>query len=128
MKFISMFESMTHASVKDCIDQGGKLVFIVKEGDIGKAIGKGGANIKRLEKSLNKKIKIVEYSEELLRFVQNVVAPCKVSDISEEENIVTITPADNKNRELLIGRSAVNLRGFEAIVQRYFEVKEIKVI
>ena len=81
-----------------------------------------------MEKSLNKKIKIVEYNDSLLTFVGNVVAPCKVSDIVEEEGVVTITPVDSKNRELLIGRGGVNLRGFEAIVKRYFEIEEIKVV
>ena len=41
MKFISLFESITKTDVKDCFEIGGKLVFIVKEGNIGRALGKG---------------------------------------------------------------------------------------
>ena len=77
---------------------------------------------------LKKKVKIVEYSDDLIQFVANVVAPIKVKEIVEEDGIVTITPMDSMSRGLLIGRSAVNLRGFENIVKRFYPIKEIKVI
>jgi len=129
MKFISMFESITHASVKDCIeDDNKKLIFIVKQGDIAKAIGKKGANIKRIEQLLKKKVKVIEYNPDLLEFIKNVVAPLKVADIVEEEGIITITPPDSKIRGFLIGRGADNLRGFEKIIKRYFDFEELKVV
>jgi N utilization substance protein A len=128
IKFISMFESLTKASVKDCFMQGDKLVFIVKENQIGKALGKGGSNIKRLENSFKKKIKIAEFNPDLLQFIKNLVYPLQIKDIKEEEDVVTITPPDSKTRGYLIGRAAVNLRNTEDIVKRYFEIKEIKVI
>ena len=57
MKFISIFESLTSSSLKDCLDLNGKLVFVVKQGEIGKAIGKGGVNIKKLERVLKRRIR-----------------------------------------------------------------------
>ena len=128
MKTLSLFESVTRASVKDCIEQGGRLVFVVNQGDMAKAIGPKGKNIRKLESLLKKKIKIIEYNDDLVEFVKNVVSPIKPADVSEEEGIVVITPADSSSRGLLIGRGAVNLRGFEEIVKRYFDIKEIKVV
>ena len=58
MKFISLFEKITKINAKDCFKSGAKLVFIVNPGYIGKAIGKGGVNIKKLESLFKKKIKI----------------------------------------------------------------------
>ena len=123
-----MFESLTKASVKDCIVEEGRIIFIVRKGEIAKAIGKKGANIRKVENLIKKKVKIIEFSEDLVEFVKNVVAPLKVLDVVDVEGIVTVTPVDSKIRGMLIGRSAVNLRGFEAIVQRYFPIKEMKVI
>ena len=54
--------------------------------------------------------------------------PLKVEDISEEEDIITITDPDKKKKGMIIGRDAINLRNNEKIVSRYFTVKEIKVI
>ena len=128
IKFISVFESLTNASVKDCFMQNDKLVFIVKENQIGKALGKGGGNIKRLENAFKKKIKIAEFNPDLLKFIRNVVYPLQIKDIKEEVGVVVITPPDSKTRGYLIGRAAVNLRNTEEIVKRYFDIKEIKVL
>ena len=57
MKLITLFESMTGAKVKDCIAND-KLVFVMEENEMGRAIGKNGINIKRLENKLKKKIKL----------------------------------------------------------------------
>ena len=127
MEFMSLFETLTRASVKDCFESDGQLVFIVNKGEIGKAIGKKAVNVKKLEGLLKKKIKIIEFSDEMLEFVKNIVQPCKVKDIAEEEGSVTITAEDSYNRGLLIGRAAVNLRGYEKIVKRFFPIKELKV-
>ena len=128
MKFIALFENITRAKVKDCFVNGERLVFVVSPGFISKAIGKNGSNIKRLESMLKKKIKIVEYSEDKLRFIKNWLMPLKVTDIKEEDGIVTVTAPDTQTRGLMIGRIAQNLRGTEEVVRRYFEVKEIKIV
>ena len=56
MKYMSLFESLTGAKIKDCIVND-TIIFIVHENEMGKAIGKHGSNIKRVENALKKKIK-----------------------------------------------------------------------
>jgi N utilization substance protein A len=129
IKTISLFQKVTNANIKDCLEQNGKLIFVVNKGDMAKAIGPHGANVHRLENMFKKKIKIIEYSEDLVEFVGNVVAPIRPAGIVEEEGTVIITPEDMQSRGLLIGRSAVNLRAFEEIVKRFFpNVKVLKVV
>ena len=47
IRYIALFENMTGAMVKDCIidDEHGKVTFVVKNGDMGLAIGKGGSTV-----------------------------------------------------------------------------------
>lgn len=129
MKYMQMFESMTHANPKSCfMDDLNQLVFVVNRGEIGKAIGKGGSNIRRMESLLKKKIKVVEYSTDLKQFVKNLIHPVKSSDIVVDGEIVTITSADFRARGLLIGKGASNLRNYENTIKKFFPIKEVKVI
>jgi N utilization substance protein A len=129
MKFMSFFESITKAKLKDCfVDKNNILVFVVEPNNIAKAIGKNGANVKRINEKLNRKIKIVEFNPQIESFVANVIAPLKAKDIRFENKVVAISAVDTKTRGLLIGRSAQNLRNYEGIVKRYFDINEIKVI
>jgi N utilization substance protein A len=50
MRYIALFESISGASVKDCIvdEAEARAIFIVNPGQVGVAIGKGGRNIHTL--------------------------------------------------------------------------------
>jgi len=128
IKYISLFESLTHTKLKDCIAKEDRLIFIVDEKEIGKAVGKKGINVQRIERSTNKKIKIIAYNEDILVFVRNLIYPSRAKDIREEDNKIIITPIDKKNRGFIIGRGGSILREHETIINRYFEIEEIKVI
>lgn len=128
LQTISMFESLTGAHVKDCVPSAEQLIFIVHEGEMAKAIGRGGQHVRNLEHKLKKRVKIVEFHTDVLQFVKNVVAPIVLSDAKIEDTVVFMSAKDLKSRGLLIGRGASNLRLFEAIVQRYFPIKELRVI
>jgi N utilization substance protein A len=129
MKLMSMFENMTGAKVKDCFENKGAVVFVVEEGEIGKALGKKASNVRRMEGLLKKRIRIIEYNPDIIRFVSNVIMPNRAKDITYNEGIITIVPEDSQSRGYLIGRAAEVLRNNESIVQRYFsEVKEMKVV
>ncbi len=131
IKTMSFFENATHAKLKDCfLDAGAECItFVVLPGEIGKAIGKGGSNVHRLENAFKKKIKIVEYADDLLQFIRNMIMPLKVAHIEQAEDIVVLSDQDTKTKGLLIGRNAQNLRALEKTVKRYFPaVREIKVV
>ncbi len=131
MQFLGLFDSITHVNAKDCfIDEvTGILTFVVPEGQLGKALGKGASNVHLLEKKLNRRVKLVEYSDDVKSFIKSLLLPLKVDGVDEiDDKVYMIQPADIKSRGLIIGRSAVNLRNLEKIVRRYFDVHEIKVV
>jgi len=129
IKFMSLFNNVTKVDLKDCIDGPNKIIFIVGTGNAGKAIGKKGINVQKLEKKFSKKVKIIEYNENPIQFIKNTIHPNKARDIvCENEDTYIITPIDNSTRGMLIGRNAVNLREYEKIIMRYFKFKELKVV
>jgi len=128
LKCMALFENITHAQLKDCFFDREKLVFLIENGEMGKALGKNKTNIIKIEKVLNRKIKIVEFSPERLLFITNYLAPLRITDIKEEGDVVTVTGADTKTKGLIIGIKAQNLRNLEKTVSKYFTIEEIKVI
>jgi len=110
MRYISLFESITRANVKDCIidDVQSRIIFVIKQGEIGMAIGRGGRNIHTLERMTGKKHEIIEYSEEPVQFIKNALKPAMVKEvrITERPNgktmaVVTVNPGDKGVPDLL---------------------------
>ncbi len=127
LNLISFFERATHAEVKDCIENDERLIFIVMPLNLRKALGKDGNNIRRLNQEMHKKIKVVEYSDNIKEFIRSLIMPLKVDDITQEGKVITLKSNDRRTKGLLIGRNAHNLRQYEDIVKRYFDIDEIKV-
>jgi N utilization substance protein A len=121
---INLFETLTKARVKDCLISE-KLIFIVEEGDIGKAVGKNGRNVSHLSKLLKKKIRIIEFNNKIEKFVKNLIYPAE-GKIYKEDNSVFIE-ANNKEKGLIMGRNRENLKELQKILNMYFKV-EMKVV
>ena len=129
MQLISMFERMTSAKLKDAFEVDNLQVFVVKPGFIGKAVGKKGANVKKLADMLKKNIKIIEYNPKIEVFAKNVtfpIIPAKI-EYDQKEKVLTLIPKDLLSRGLLIGKQAVKLRETEKIIKRFFDIEEVKV-
>lgn len=129
LQWMNLFEKITHARVKDCFINNEKLCFVIEQGNLRKALGKNKANIIKLEGLLKRRIKIIEYDKDVLQFIVHVLAPLRVTDIKNNDDVVTITGSDQKTKGLMIGARAANLRNYEKIVQKFFpDIKELKVI
>jgi len=127
MAFMKVFDYITHAQLKDCVNEPSYVLFIVDPGQMAKAIGKGGINVKKLEKKLGKKIKIAEFSDNALQFAGNLMFPAKIKDSERDGNTLIFEAENTASRGIMIGRGASHLRKTEEIVKRYFEIDEIKI-
>ncbi len=128
LNLMKSFENITHSRLKDCIVEEDKLIFVVNDGELRKALGRNAENVKKLYNALKKKIKIVEYSDDKLKLVKNFIHPLKVDNVREEDEFIILESEDTKVKGLIIGRAAQNLRKLENHIRRYFDVKEIKVV
>ncbi len=126
----ALFEAVTRTTLKDCFENQSKMLFIVMPGQIKRALGKDNSNVKRVETKIGQKIRIVEFSPNMMQFVANLIYPLRINDITmDNDGILTLKGKDTKTNGMIIGSRAQNLRNTESIVQKYFpEVKEIKVV
>jgi len=80
MRYITLFESITGATAKDCIidDDVNRIIFVIKKGDMGIAIGKNGVNVKRATKLIGKPVELVEAGDTPEELIKNALFPAKV--------------------------------------------------
>ena len=71
IRYIALFENMTGAMVKDCIidDEHGKVTFVVKNGDMGLAIGKKGSSVSKVQRAVDKGVEIIELDDDPIQFI-----------------------------------------------------------
>ena len=126
-----LVERATGVQVKDCFrdENDDTLYFVVPQGLIGKALGKGGVNVKNLQQSLNKNVRIIEYRETPVEYIRSIIYPLTVEEIKEDpaQNLITLKDSNRKTKSLLIGREGRNLQLLNRAVKRFFNV-EVKVI
>lgn len=133
MRYIALFESITGANVKDCIidEEQGRIIFMVKEGEVGMAIGKGGKNIHLLERMTSKKHEIIEYSDNPTQFIKNALKPANVKEVRITEKpdgktiaVVTVNPRD---KGLAIGKNGRNAERLRFLAKRYFQIQNVSI-
>lgn len=130
IRYITFYERLTGASVYDCvIGEDRKLVtFVVKKGDIGLAIGKGGSNVRRAKQMIGRGIEIVEYSEEPTEFLKNIFAPARVKSVSiierDGKKIATVT-VETQDKGIAVGRKGKKIQNAKKLAQRHHDIYDI---
>lgn len=130
MRYIALFESMTGAVTRDCVidEDNNRVIFVIKNGEMGIAIGKKGSNINRVKKAIGKHIEIVEYSEDADEFIRNSFLPAVIQkmDIRNEEGkhlaYVETLPND---KGIVIGRNGRNIQKARILAKRHHDIINI---
>lgn len=127
LEVMSIFARSTGAEVKDCFEIEEVLYFVVQPGNIGKAVGKNGETVRNFQEKLKRRVRVIEYTSNLMEFVKHIVYPVKVDDVHEENGVVVLKSNDRSTRALLIGRNAKNLNRVKDMARRYFQFTDIRV-
>jgi N utilization substance protein A len=127
IRYLTLFESITGASVKDCVVQDDKIVFVVRKGDMGAAIGKGGINIERTRELIGRKIEVVEHSDDPIEFILNIFKPIKVSAklLEKEGKRIAQIVVNPQYKGLVIGKGGKNINKAKELVRRHHDVEDI---
>ncbi len=130
IKYVALFQDLTRTTVVDCVDAQDRLIFVVKEGDMGKAIGKKGENVAKLKRLFNKDIHVVEFSNEPKQFVANVFRNYDVKGVIIEQRgditHATVT-VDSSKKGRAIGKEGRNLRVSRDLIARHHPIQSVSV-
>ena len=133
MRYIALFQSITGATVKDCIVDSdlNRIIFVVKEGSIGMAIGKRGKNIHLLEKMTGKKHEVIEHSENPAQFIKNALKPAKVDEVRITERMdgktIAVISVSPKDKGVAIGKNGRNAERIRFLAKRYFQIQNVSI-
>ena len=131
IKLMSLFQNVTGATARDCIEdeKQDRVIFVVNQGKMGLAIGKGGATIKNLQNVVKRNVELVEYSEEPAEFLKNMLNPKLVSEVKINKrldgSLQAIILVDAKKKGIVVGREGRNAEKARLLAKRYFQISSV---
>jgi NusA-like KH domain protein len=127
IKTINLFETVSQGNVKDCIIMDDRIYFLVEEQNLEK-IRENAQIIKKLEKMLNKKILIFEYSKDVSKFLKNSIKGIKGIKIRNGKESTTIEiNVENSLKSLVIGKDGKNIKALRQFLKRNYNVDNLEV-
>lgn len=134
LRYIAALQNTTGVEVKDCILNENSIIYVIKQGQLGAAIGKGGANVKKLSTQLGKKFHLVELSDDPVKFTLNMLGKITVRNIVLKEDAAEeggktvkkiIIEADAKNRGPILGKGGKNIEIIKDLLKRHHEIADV---
>ena len=131
MRLISLFQNITKATARDCLDdeKQDKIIFVVSEGKMGLAIGKGGCNIKSLQNILKRNVELIEYFDDPIKFLKNILNPKFVNeiklDVRSDGSSQAIITVDHGKKGLVVGREGRNAERARLFAKKYFDISNV---
>lgn len=118
----ALVERALHVPIKDLFLEEDTYYVVVNVSHIGKALGKGGMNVKQLQQQLGKNVRVVGFHDEVCEFVRNFISPLSVEEIIVQEGVVILRDGHRNIKSKLIGRGGKNLLILKRAVSRFFPV------
>ncbi len=129
IRAMNMFESITGVEARDVILKENEAYFIVPDGKAGMAIGKGGKVVKKVQNKIGKEVKIYEYSDNLGKFLNNLVPTdlrgVDIDDEGEEKKVEISVAPNNKGR--VVGKNGNKIDSIREVLHRTHGVDEVVV-
>ena len=131
MRMMSLFQNVTGATARDCVEdeKQNRVIFVVNNGKMGLAIGKGGSHIKSLQNIVKKNVELVEYDEDPANFLKNLLNNKLVSEVKinnrPDGTKQAIVMVDPKKKGIVVGREGRNAEKARLLAKRYFDIGSV---
>ena len=130
MQYINMASNLVKIDILDCMIADDKLIFIVKKGQLGAAIGIKANNLERLRRVFKKNIKFVEFDSNKEKFIFNLCKPYKINGIvleGEGELTIARVTVDHSDKSKIIGKGGKNIEIIRKLAHRHHSIKDVQI-
>jgi N utilization substance protein A len=131
MRMMSLFQNVTGATARDCVEdeKQDRVIFVVNTGKMGLAIGKGGIHIKSLQNIVKKNVELVEFDEDPSKFLSNLLNAKLVSEVKINKRAdgskQAIVMVDPRKKGIVVGREGRNAEKARLLAKRYFDISSV---
>ena len=129
-QLIPVIEDETGVTVRDCVidEEFGRLLVLVKAGEMAQAIGPGGETVRELEAQLDRSIKFVEDGPVAENVIASALAPAAVYNvtISENDDTVAYVEVDQDDTGVAIGKDGRNIDAARTLAKRHFDIDDVE--
>ncbi len=131
MRLMSLFQNVTGATARDCVEdeKQNRIIFVVNSGTMGLAIGKGGSHIKSLQNIIKKNVELVEFHEDPATFLKNMLNSKLVSEVKlnkrDDGSLQAIVIVDQRKKGIVVGREGRNAEKARLLAKRYFNISRV---
>jgi len=130
VQYINMASNILRIDILDCVMAEDRLIFIVKKGQLGAAIGSKGKNLEKLRKLFKKNIKFVEFDNDRVKFVLNLCKPYKINTVSldgDGDSTIARVVVDASDKSKLIGREGRNIDTIRKLARRHHAIRDVQI-
>jgi N utilization substance protein A len=133
LSLISMFQGMTGATARDCIidDKLNRLIFVVAKGQMGLAIGKDGASVKKIERSVRRPVEVVEWADGIEELMRNALGAKHIQRIEVADRLDgtkgVVVYVDPRKKGAVLGLGGKNAEKVRMLAKRYFDVTIVQI-
>lgn len=128
LRVFAMFERMTGAELKDVIEEEDRIIFVVVEGQVGRALGKGAINLKRLRENINKEVVLLGYAADREQMLRNVFHRFQVQSVEWEDrngDIIAHVKIPQEEKGKAIGKGGRNIQLARMLMKRHHQVADV---
>ncbi len=123
-RYIEELRILTKSTAIDCIidDNFDRVIYIIRKGDMGFAIGKRGDNIRKMQRVLGKRVEMVEEASDLNMFIGNILKPACLSSVlvDNETGKIKILVERKGDLGIAIGKGGSNVEKVRLLCKRFF--------
>jgi N utilization substance protein A len=132
LALLNTLERATGAKANDVYATGECVTFIVQQGDLGRAIGKQGANLEHLRRAFGKNVDLVEDADTLRDFLTHIFRGVEFLSVEEKEDAasgrkIVFLKVSEAQRGKAIGRGGEKINRARALVKRKFGYDDVKI-